>query len=184
MIYEDEILEWLCRPGRNQLAREEYKYIAQFLGNKHFLVFGSGEDSNYWRLKNINGKTIFLESDDFWIDKKKSDIIKVKYQTTLHEADSLLKHYLNNNFEKLTLELPPEITNSTWDAIFVDSPSGYSPNCHGRMQSMYVASVLCSAHTEVFVHDINRKIEHIFTNTIFKKTIHEFLRLRHVRLMH
>jgi len=48
---------------RGQLTRVEYQYISNFLGDKNFLVFGTGRDTPYWRLCNKGGTTLFLEND-------------------------------------------------------------------------------------------------------------------------
>ena len=55
----------------NQMTEDEYRYIASFLGNKKFLVFGTGFDSNIWRFANKEGITLFLEHNSEWIKDEK-----------------------------------------------------------------------------------------------------------------
>jgi uncharacterized protein (TIGR01627 family) len=181
-VDEKELLNYLSKPERLQLTREEYQYVGDHLGNINFLVFGTGEDSIYWRLKNKLGKILFLEYDDTFIDKTHTDIIKLNYTTKLEDADFLLEEYKNKNFKNLMLDLPNEVMKVKWDAIFVDSPTGYDSSCPGRMQSIFMASILSSETTDVFVHDINRKVENLYSSVMFKRTVNEFSRLRHVRL--
>lgn len=164
----------------NQMTEEEYRYIASFLGDKNFLVFGTGYDSNIWRFANKGGVTLFLEHNTEWI-KDEKDILKVKYSTKRIQYKQLLEEYKRGQFNNLVMDLPDSVNNINWDYIFVDSPEGYSDDTHGRMQSIYMASILSSEITEVFVHDCHRVVEDIYTNEMFSKCIKQLTTLRHLK---
>lgn len=164
----------------HQLTEKEYRYIASFLNNRNFLVFGLGYDSKLWRYANRNGFTVFLEHDSQWITND-PDVFRVQYTTKLPDADRLLLEYNNGNFENLTMKLPDIVLETEWDCIFVDSPQGYKKICPGRMQSIYSASILATKNTDVFVHDCDRRVEDIYSRTMFSKIINELTKLRHLK---
>ena len=63
--------------------------------------------------------------------------------------------------------LSKSVLNENWDVIIVDAPVGKR---EGRMKSIYTASYLSHytrKNTHLFVHDINRNIEHIYTKHLF-----------------
>jgi len=180
IVVDELIKELLDKAKGYQMTEEEYRYIASFLGNVNFLVFGVGYDSELWRYSNQEGKTIFLEDDPEWIDDH-DDIIKVKYTCRIWDYAKLLYEYERGIYDNLKMELPREVVNTKWDAIFVDGPSGYSPTCHGRMQSIFTARILANKETDVFIHDCNRKIEDLYSKKIFeiKK---QLTKLRHCKI--
>lgn len=175
------LLDELMRTVKNtQMQREEYAYIASFLKNNNFLVFGTGHDSNYWRCVNKRGKTIFLEDDDDWIDSN-SDILKIEYTSKRSEYEKLLEEFLGGNYKNISVPLPSVIKNIKWDVIFVDAPVGNSDQAPGRMQSIYSAYRLASKDTKIFVHDCDRTVEDVYTSTMFD-TVKDLVKLRHVKL--
>jgi glucuronoxylan 4-O-methyltransferase len=124
-----------------------------------FLVFGLGNDSVFWHSKNKDGRTVFIEDDPSWhatITQRHPflETYLVNYGTRRTEWAQLL-----NSPEKLTIDLPPSITNTAWDVILVDAPAGYEDRSPGRMKSIYMASVLVKNGGDVFVHDAERDIE-------------------------
>lgn len=165
-----------------QMTKEEYLYIASYLGNINFLIFGAGHDAEYWRCSNKKGKTLFLENDDLYIPKNKNDIIKIQYTCNINEYKEILEEYKLNNFSRLNIEIPTEIKCIEWNAIFVDSPSGYSNHCHGRMQSIFMAKQLSNENTNIFVHDCDRKIEDLYTECMFSRKIKQLTKLREVKI--
>jgi uncharacterized protein (TIGR01627 family) len=174
-------LDYLMNKLKNtQMEREEYAYIASFLKDSNFLVFGTGYDSDYWRCVNINGHTVFLEDDEQWIDDSKKDILKIEYTTKRNEYEKLLDNYKKGDDSGLTINLPDTVKNVDWDVIYVDAPVGNSDKKPGRMQSIYAAYKLSSPHTQVFVHDCDRDVENIYTSTFFSIN-KELTKLRHLR---
>jgi uncharacterized protein (TIGR01627 family) len=165
-----------------QMTEEEYRYISTFLGNKNFLIFGTGFDSELWRYSNKDGVTLFLEHNDQWI-LNSNDTYKVKY-TTHKKRDSqrLLELYKQNITNELNIDLPDIVLNTNWDIILVDSPEG-GKNCHpGRMQSIYAAKHLSKLGTEIFIHDCDREVEDIYSKTMFNNLIKQLTKLRHYRV--
>jgi uncharacterized protein (TIGR01627 family) len=57
-------------------------------------------------------------------------------------------------------DLPPAVTDTSWDVILVDAPRGKHWQRPGRMKSVYTASVLGrDSGADVFVHDCDRRVE-------------------------
>lgn len=176
------LLDELMKAVQNtQMQREEYAYIASFLKQSNFLVFGTGFDSDYWRCVNDGGFTAFLEDDEEWIDDAKSDIYKIEYSTTRKQHAVLLQQFKNKNYTNLELDVPMIIRQTKWDVILVDAPVGNSDDAPGRMQSIYTAQKLANPKTHVFVHDCNREVENIYTKTMFKHVVKDLFKLRHLR---
>lgn len=167
------------------LSRHEYLYLAKLIKNNapcNLLVFGVGHDSDLWVKLNNNGKTIFLEHDDTWIDiisKKinRSLILNVKYTTRRRQWRWLLFASIFGLTKKLRLTLPEKIDLTDWDIIFVDAPQGDSPISPGRMQSIYTASKLSYSH--ILVHDCDRVVEKKACDIFIGNIFHEIGRLRH-----
>ena len=179
--YKKILIEKLMKDvGESQMKREEYEYISNFMGNKNVLIFGTGRDSNFWRFCNSDGKTIFLENDDAWIDKKKKDIIKVNYNCSMRNSKKLLQEIKEGNYSNLKMVLPTDILTTQWDVIFVDSPCGYDDNCPGRMQSIFTALELANHDTHIFVHDCNREVENSYTLELFEMEV-QLTKLRHLK---
>lgn len=176
-MINEKINELMIATKGKQMTREEYQEISSQLGNKNFLVFGTGYDSDLWRLVNRNGKTIFLENLEEWIPKNSEDVVKVDYNTVREDYQGLLLEQ-----EKLEMKcLPESIANEKWDIIFVDSPTGYSKKCPGRMQSIYTASKLANKDTLVYIHDCNRKVEDTYSKHFFEID-KQFTKLRRCKI--
>ena len=163
-----------------QLSKEEILYMINFITGRKYkmLVFGCGADTNIWASVN-KGETVFLEHNQNWIDKFKNDfdIQKVEYTTKATQWKDLL-----NKPNELKIELPFGIKDIAWNIIFVDSPVG---NEHGRMQSIYMASMLASrnCNTHIFVHDCEREIEKAYCDKYLGhyKLIKQIRKLRHYK---
>lgn len=170
----------MSKVKKGQMTRDEYSYIANMLGSKNFLVFGTGHDSNFWRECNSNGITIFLEHDPKWILESHADTHLVNYSTVLTQYKDLLESFKKNNFKDLELTVPDFIHNISWDLIFVDGPPGNKETSIGRMQSIYMAKKLSNSNTEIFVHDCDRIMEDVYTKEFFYIK-EELTKLRHCK---
>lgn len=179
--FEELISEVVEKTNGTQMTEEEYRYISSFLGNKNFLVFGCGHDSNLWRYANKNGCTIFLESNPDWIWDPK-DTFLVNYNTTLGKSKSLLLEYKSKRYEKLYMDMPKDVLNTKWNSIFVDAPPGGSKKHPGRMQSIFMAKQLSSEGTNVFIHDCDRLVEDTWSFEIFGRAERQLTKLRHYKI--
>ena len=184
---------------RDQMSFEEYTYIFNIVKKKNgcnFLIFGTGNDSPLWMDSsigsNINGKSIFLENDNYWIDTVKinypnMDIRLVHYTDRVLDANRLLIEYENGK-NNLKLELDDDIRNTKWDVILVDAPHGYKSTEHGRMKSIYESYSLSKYNDQVdiFVHDCERQVENLYVDYFLKdyELIKELDNNRHGILRH
>lgn len=179
--FDTMLNEKMEKSNHGQMTADEYRYIASFLGDKNFLVFGTGHDTPMWRYANRNGKTLFLENIGKWIKTEDTDVIKVTYTTKRAQHKELLQEYHNGVFDNLTMELPDIVKNTKWDCIFVDSPVGTTDKKPGRMQSIFSASMLSSNNTDVFIHDVDRVVEDIYSKEMFSTIVKDLTKLRHVK---
>lgn len=179
--FEKLLTEKMEKSNHGQMTAEEYRYIASFLDNKNFLVFGTGHDTPLWRHANKNGTTIFLENKAKWIRPEDKDVFKVSYTTRRGQYKELLEEYKERYFTNLEMELPSIVTETKWDCIFVDSPVGTTDKKPGRMQSIYTASKFSQSHTEVFVHDVDRTVEDVYSKEMFSIIVKDLTKLRHCR---
>jgi len=125
------------------------------------LVFGLGNDSILWDALNT-GRTVFLEDCPNWY----SGVIQtypaieaylINYGTERKEWAWFLKHEW-----ALSLDLPPEIRNTSWDIIIVDGPQAYNSESPGRMRSIFASTTLYAPQADVFVDDCDREVESAF----------------------
>lgn len=179
-MHQSSLDTLMSKVKKGQMDRTEYEYIANLLGGKNFLVFGTGHDSVFWREVNNFGTTVFLEHDPKWVLEKSSDVFLVKYTCNIKNHKTLLEEYKNNIYTNLELKFPEEVYKHNWDVIFVDGPPGNKKNSIGRMQSIYMANKLANMNTQIFVHDCNRPVEDIYTKEFFNIQ-HELVKLRHCR---
>tara|TARA_R100001377_G_scaffold52703_1_gene30903 strand:- start:300 stop:959 length:660 start_codon:yes stop_codon:yes gene_type:complete len=182
--YRDEI-QYLVNQNPGQMSFEEYDYIYKLIKSKSeckLLVFGLGRDSNLWLDVNKNGKTIFLEDNQEWINSieiqiknlnKQIDIRNITYTNVGYDADRLLEEYDSEN-NNLKLNLSDDIRQIKWDLILVDAPAGYGKDMPCRMKSIYESYNLSNKtfDTDVIVHDAERVIEKQYTNYFFKDYNH------------
>ena len=147
-----------------------------------------GNDSVLWdqiNSHNSQGKTIFLEHNPEWYEKILSkhphlNCYFVQYHTKLSEWEILL----DRNPIELKMDLSGEVMETPWDLIFVDAPEGYEITKPGRMQSIYMASILGQKGlSHVFVHDCDRQVEEIYCShfLIQANLIQSIERLRHYK---
>ncbi|EPS67958.1 hypothetical protein M569_06817 [Genlisea aurea] len=151
----------------------------------NLLVFGLGIDSLMWASLNHNGRTVFLEEDRGWIQQVREqnpslESHHVVYDTKLTQAAELLETgrqerecsvVVDPRRSKCKLSLgdrlPREVYDLEWDVIMVDAPTGYFEGAPGRMKAIYTVGLMArnreSGETDVFVHDVNRAVEHQFS---------------------
>ena len=169
-----------------QQTFKEISVSARILEKKspcNFLVFGLGRDSLMWTSLNHGGRTVFLEEDKSWIEQIQQKLptlesYHVIYDTKVHQADELLKIGMEEDcktvtdprFSKCQLALkgfPSEVYDIEWDLIMVDAPTGYFEGAPGRMTAIYTAGLMArnreEGETDVFVHDVDRKVEDKFS---------------------
>ncbi len=111
-----------------QLSTNELLLITDTI-KKHknplFLIFGLGNDTEFWKTLNSSGKTVFLEDNDFWTARlasrvKSINVFQIKYTTKLSDWKQLLEKQ-----EKLEISLPDSVQSQKFDVILVDAPAGY-----------------------------------------------------------
>lgn len=176
--------------GFGGMTSDEYHYIVKVISEKspcNILVFSLGRDSKLWNHLNEGGKTIFLEDNVEWIEKTATpDITYLKVGYTIPRVE--WKERLEQRDEKLLMVLPDDIKNEKWDIIIVDGPlGGYDGtligNGPGRLQSIYSAYHLKNDETDVFIHDCDREIEDVVSDTLFSnhKLVKSIKTLRHYK---
>jgi len=169
-----------------QLSVREYTYLAEEierLAPCNVLVFGLGNDSTLWDQINAEGKTIFLEHNLEWYERilSRNPLLNcyfVQYRTRLSEWRILL----DRNPIELKMNLPLEVMETPRDLIFVDSPEGNEITKPGRMQSIYMASILGQKGlSHIFVHDCDRSVEQAYCSRflIHANLIQSIEKLRH-----
>ena len=172
-----------------QQTLHEISVSARVLQKKspcNFLVFGLGHDSLLWTSLNYGGRTVFLEEDKAWIDQIQQkfpslESYHVVYDTKVHQADELMKIGTEEDCKKVTdprfskcqlahKGFPSEVYDIDWDVIMVDAPTGYFEGAPGRMSAIYTAGLIArnkeQGETDVFVHDVDRKVEDTFSKAL------------------
>ncbi|KAL4580777.1 hypothetical protein LXL04_016979 [Taraxacum kok-saghyz] len=170
----------------------------------NFLVFGLGHDSLMWSSLNFNGRTVFLEEDEAWIEqiRKRFPMLEsyhVRYDSKVNQADGLMEAgkgpectavgEARHSVCQLALKgLPEDVYETNWDLIMVDAPTGYYDEAPGRMSAIYTAGMMArnraEGETDVFVHDVNRVVEDKFSNAFLCEGYMKKQegRLRHFRI--
>jgi glucuronoxylan 4-O-methyltransferase len=170
-----------------QQTIQEISVSAKILQKKspcNFLVFGLGHDSLMWTSLNYGGRTVFLEEDKSWIEQIQTKFPSLEshhvvYDTKVHQSDELMRSGMEQEdckkvsdprFSKCELAhkgFPSEIYDIEWDVIMVDAPTGYFEGAPGRMSAIYTAGLIArnreNGDTDVFVHDVDRKVEDKFS---------------------
>ncbi|KAK2439714.1 putative methyltransferase [Trifolium repens] len=170
-----------------QQTIQEISVSAKILQKKspcNFLVFGLGHDSLMWTSLNYGGRTVFLEEDKSWIEQIQTKFPSLEshhvvYDTKVHQSDELMRSGMEQEdckkvsdprFSKCELAhkgFPSEIYDIEWDVIMVDAPTGYFEGAPGRMTAIYTAGLIArnreNGDTDVFVHDVDRKVEDKFS---------------------
>ena len=157
------------------LSHQQIASVMAVLQKKHrFLVFGVGNDSKMWSSgPNTHGSTMFVENNENWTNKvleaqPSLDIRFVDYKCNMAEA--FTKYF--GDEAKLTEDIPDYLKDTKWDVILVDGPMGFGGSDNpGRMKSIYWASKMVVPNGHVFVHDIERHIEHEFSRRYLEKDL-------------
>jgi len=147
----------------------------------NFLVFGLGRDSDFW-YNNVNGKVLFLENHPDWLDFQTPRVREatrlVSYSTDIKDYRAVLQDQAK--LAEFFDTLPPEVQNTRWDVILVDSPMGMESQhgepvagFPGRMQSVGAALRLANPGTVIFVDDWNRKVERHSTDVLLAPVAEE-----------
>lgn len=171
-----------------QLSVQEYTCLAEEierLAPCNVLVFGLGNDSTLWDQINTQGKTIFLEHNSKWYEKILSknphlNCYFVQYHTKLSEW----KIFLDKDPMELKMDLPLGVMEIPWDVIFVDAPEGNTTTKPGRMQSIYMASILGQKGlSHIFVHDCDRLVEQVYCSRFLNHAnlVQSIEKLRHYK---
>jgi len=182
--------------GNGLMSRVQYEEIAKELEPYcpcNLLVFGLGGDSYLWQNLNINGLTIFLESDKGWISRVLNEEHEEHEECSYFLSSGSEKENVQNNNlkvhhvvyktsvqeykrikfdeEEIKIDLPDEVTQVSWDFIIVDAPKGHQPprpyKGPGRMSSIFSASLLIKEDGIVIVDDFNREVERIYSTHYF-----------------
>lgn len=130
----------------------------------NFLVFGLGFDTDMWDKCNPNGNTVYVENMKDWISESLAqsphlNIIEYHYKTSMDRWKDLL-----DADKELAARAPQELKDVTWDVILVDSPMGWGgPDNPGRMTPIAWATNFVAPRGHVFVHDVDREIEAVFS---------------------
>ncbi len=120
--------------GQHALCREQYTgralcTLAKFAG----LTAPSppaGMDSILWRKVNCQGRTVFIENWQQWIEKITAidpalEVYKVEYNTTTGKADEWF------NGGRWSLDVPASVSDDCYDVILVDAPQGFKDKMPG-----------------------------------------------------
>ncbi|XP_010415866.1 PREDICTED: glucuronoxylan 4-O-methyltransferase 3 [Camelina sativa] len=186
----DALIHYAASNVTPQQTHSEISVTKKVLEKKspcNFLVFGLGYDSLMWSTLNYGGRTIFLEENESWIrqiaEKFPSlESYHVRYNTKVRDAEALMAaardkeecHSVSTDPRvsacDLALKGLPEVVYETeWDLIMVDAPTGFHEEALGRMTAIYTAGMMArrwkdeGETTDVFVHDVDRKVEDEFS---------------------
>ena len=164
---EDKIRS-ICDESPGQMSYDERLFIFNTISStncKNLLVFGAGNDSELWSM--CSKYTLILENDDEWLSNISSkfkntqglEFNKVNYNMFRTEQECLdaIKH---DSVSKLTVDVCDMFLKKKWDAIIVDSPTGWREcNEYYRGGSIKLASNLAEDRCHIFIHDCNRRVE-------------------------
>jgi hypothetical protein len=164
------LVKFMRRLTGTQVTVEQMLAILEVIRahkNPNLLVFGVGNDSLFWMNANSDGRTVFIEDDDFWLRKIQKRIpgieaYLVSYHTKIEQWKALL-----GSPEQLSMEFPNDISKITWQIVFVDAPTGWGEGTTGRMKSIYAGRQLVEKG-DVFVHDCEREVEIAYCDAILK----------------
>lgn len=129
------------------------------------LVFGVGHDTDFWRSVNVDGETVFLESDPFWsrttrLRSPGARIVPVDY------GDWTVAGSLPIDADVLAAYPMPEVMrDGEWDVVVIDAPPGFLEKNPGRALPIYWTSQVMTRRTHIFVDDHEREVETRYAET-------------------
>jgi len=151
-----------CQLTKNNLCNI-VKEIQDKKCNCNMLVFGLGKDSIIYDTVN-KGYTLFLETNQAWIDLNQNIKNKILYtfQTTVKDSLPINKEYLNK------FDIPDFIVKIKWDIILVDAPPGDRFEAPGRALPIYWSSQIAKKNqATVFIDDCSRDLEKKYCDKFF-----------------
>lgn len=168
---QSSLIKLMRRLTGTQITVEQMMAVRQAIKEKHgcnLLIFGVGNDSWFWMNSNNGGRTVFLEDDDFWLRKVKKRVAGI--EAYLVDYDSKIEDWkeMIDKPERLEMNFPDEVANTTWDVILVDAPTGWGEGTKGRMKSIYAGRKMISESGHVFVHDCDREVEIAYCDALLK----------------
>ena len=169
-----QLIHKMKAAGHGLMSLNQYLATAQQLDRLspcNFLVFGLGHDAYVWDEINAGGRTVFLEDDEEWISNFEDsglEVYPVNYNTKAADYEKI-----GFDESKLRMDLPKDITDVSWDMIFVDGPLGHNPprpyKGPGRMKSIYAAYNLLKNNGICIMDDMGRLIESKYAYHFFGK---------------
>ena len=175
----DYLLIAMRKVNKIQLSVKEIKTITTLIRHKpncNLLVFGVGNDSILWQALNPFGRNVFIEDNNYWLDKIKARVPGLKAYTVTY--GTTLTNWRKDIASIPQLELPDDVQNFQWDIILVDAPAGNKNDDPGRLQSINTAANIASAGSFVLVHDCNRELEQQCSSTYLGEEYEAVDRLR------
>jgi len=185
------LLHYAVSSTSPQMSQEEIGVIAKIVLQKspcNILVFGLGHESFLLRILNFEGRTVFLDESENWVNRfeekhPQMEAYEVQYTTKVSESKQLLalakeqrgadcgpvQNLLFSDCKLAINDLPNNIYDVGWDVIFIDGPRGYFPGAPGRMSAIFTAAVLARSKkedkvTDIFVHDSSREVEKAYSS--------------------
>ena len=121
------------------------------------LVFGVGRDSVAWQEVNRGNTTLFLENNEDWIARVRSETAEAHIRSLVYAQRH--EEWAETNFSGEAVLLPAMGTppfDGSWDCAFVDAPWGPT---FGRHQSTHAATLAVRPGGLIAIHDCERERE-------------------------
>lgn len=184
-LVTDQIKD-ICSKTKGQMSFDERLFITKEINKidcKNLLIFGAGFDSMFWSEQSAN--TYILEHDIKWFEEISNKCVDVDRLRFFHAEYKLFNNInacvsaIDTNSSDLDVIVNGiDLFKINWDAIIVDAPTGYrSENEYYRGGSIRLASQLAKEGCLVFIHDVNRKLEHYACKKYFNDPTYSVDRL-------
>ncbi len=131
-----------------QWDRIQYQYVAEWINRfpGDLLVWGCGRDSDFWRLSNVGGGAVFVETNPKWAEMARTSGCEVIDWQAPSRRGIIW-----------AAPLPPNPAPGNWNAIIVDGPPGCRRRSAGRELPIRWAAK--STTKLIVLHDYNRPWE-------------------------